>query len=186
MIYFIRHGQTNFNKLGKVHGQIDEPLNDDGINQAFQMQKDVDKIDFDLIYCSPLKRARKTAEILNQNKGVPIIYDDRLKEVFAGNMQGQVFLDFPLEIRNQYFAHPEDFGGESHEALENRVWQVYSEISALGKNVLIVSHGVVGKIILEKLGINKKFKGQIPVPGNCEIIILKDDKIENKEKIHNF
>ena len=176
MIYFIRHGLTNFNKLGKVHGQIDEPLNEEGIMQAEKAKAEVDKLDFDLIYCSPLLRAKKTAQILNQTKKVPIVYDDRLKEVNAGNMQGQVFLDFPQEVREHYFAHPEDFGGETHEQLKQRVSDVYREIEKLGKNVLIVSHAVVGKILLEELQINKTYTGKIPVPDNCEVVVLSGEK----------
>ena len=64
-IYVMRHGQTDWNLAGKAQGRTDIELNDTGIEQAKQTKKQIDNYKIDLIICSPLKRARKTAEIIN-------------------------------------------------------------------------------------------------------------------------
>ena len=77
-LYVVRHGQTEWNVLKKMQGSADIPLNKTGIEQAYKMQEKLDCIDIDLIICSPLNRAKQTAEIINQNKRLPIIYDGSL------------------------------------------------------------------------------------------------------------
>lgn len=80
MIYFVRHGQTEYN-LNKIYaGQQDIPLNATGIDQAKQTALTLKDIKFDLCFCSPLQRAKQTcSEILKYHKDLNPIYDDRLK-----------------------------------------------------------------------------------------------------------
>ena len=87
---FIRHGQTYWNKNGIMHGQYDIPLNYTGIKQAKSISKEVKNEHFDLCFCSPLKRAKLTAShILTNHKNTPIHYDDRLKELSKGLLEGK-------------------------------------------------------------------------------------------------
>ena len=88
-IYFIRHGETDNNKLGKAQGgSVDSELNNTGIEQAkytgkYLKEYRIKDINFDLVYSSPLKRAKKTAEIICENIGYDknkIIFDDNLRE----------------------------------------------------------------------------------------------------------
>ena len=93
-IYFLRHGQTNYNLKGIVQGQeVDEPLNGTGENQALMTGNHLKKTvqSFDSVYCSPLLRAKKTAQIINsimEYRG-SITYDDRLMERKAGIFSGK-------------------------------------------------------------------------------------------------
>jgi len=87
-IYIIRHGQTDWNLLNKVQGQKDIELNKTGMMQAEQIIKEFNNYNFDLIICSPLKRAKQTAEIINRDKNIQIIYDDALMERGLGNFEG--------------------------------------------------------------------------------------------------
>ena len=64
-LYVMRHGQTDWNVLGKVQGITDVELNERGIEQAKQAKDKVNQYEIDLIVYSPLKRAKKTAEIVN-------------------------------------------------------------------------------------------------------------------------
>ena len=79
-IYVTRHGQTDWNVQGKTQGRADIELNEVGIKQAKQTKEELKNIDIDLIICSPLKRAKKTAEIINEGRNIPIIFDDQIIE----------------------------------------------------------------------------------------------------------
>ena len=91
-IYFVRHGETDNNKLGKAQGgSVDSELNKTGIEQAtytgtyFKDYRIKDK-NFDMVYCSPLKRAKKTAEIICTKIGYDedkIVYDDNLRDFLS-------------------------------------------------------------------------------------------------------
>ena len=61
MIYFMRHGQTDFNKENKWMGLLDIPLNENGISQALSSINYIKSLNIDIIYCSELKRAIQTA-----------------------------------------------------------------------------------------------------------------------------
>ena len=88
-IYVMRHGQTDWNLAGKAQGRTDIELNDTGIEQAKQAKKQIDNYKIDLIICSPLKRARKTAEIINEAINCQIISDERIIERGFGNIEGK-------------------------------------------------------------------------------------------------
>lgn len=86
-LYVMRHGETAWNKLKKAQGRTDIELNETGISQALQAKKEVEKLDIDLIISSPLKRAKKTAEIISDNK-IKTIFDSRLEERGFGTLEG--------------------------------------------------------------------------------------------------
>lgn len=97
-IYLVRHGQCDSN-LNKIYNYKNEDLNETGIKQANDLKEKIKDMKFDVIYSSPLLRAKHTAEILNiYNK--EIVLDDRLIERDPGNLEGQ-----PLEItdREEYW-----------------------------------------------------------------------------------
>lgn len=77
MLYIMRHGRTDWNVLHKLQGRTDIPLNDEGIKMAEAAALKYKDVHFDICYCSPLKRAKKTAEILLVGRDIPIISDDR-------------------------------------------------------------------------------------------------------------
>ena len=78
-VYIVRHGQVPHNALGQYNSN-DEDLTILGVQQAENLRKQIDSIKFDVIICSPLKRAKHTADIINVNNQ-KIIYDERIKEV---------------------------------------------------------------------------------------------------------
>ena len=86
-LFVMRHGSTRMNKERLYSGQIDEDLIEDGIEDAMRAQDNIKNMNLDVIYCSPLIRAKHTCEIINVNK-VPVIYDDRLKERTLGTLDG--------------------------------------------------------------------------------------------------
>lgn len=86
-IYLVRHGETEWNALRKRQGRTDIPLNDNGIRQANELHEKTKDLDFDICYCSPLSRARQTAEIVIGGK-CKIVFDDLLLERDAGQCEG--------------------------------------------------------------------------------------------------
>lgn len=84
-----RHGQTDWNVAGKVQGTTDIELNEIGKKQAEETGKKLLNYDIDIIISSPLKRAKKTAEIIRENRNIPILLDDGLKERCFGKFEGK-------------------------------------------------------------------------------------------------
>jgi len=142
MIYIVRHGQTEYNVVGRYGGRIDVPLNENGINQAYELRDILKNIKFDYVFSSPLKRALETAEIICNND---IIKDDRLIERNNGDLEGKLkteideFPDFndPNETR---------YNIENIVDFRNRIYDFFNEIKNQyrGKDVLVVTHAGVG------------------------------------------
>ena len=94
-LYFIRHGQTVLNTKVMFNGEVDEELNETGIVQATKAGEKFKDVKIDLIYCSPLKRTRHTMELLNLDKNIPVIYEERLVERKAGELaHKEIDMDF--------------------------------------------------------------------------------------------
>lgn len=87
-ILLTRHGQTEWNVLGKVQGRADIELNEKGIQQAEETGEALKNEKIDLIICSPLKRAKQTADIICKNRKIPIIYDEDVIERDFGEFEG--------------------------------------------------------------------------------------------------
>ena len=91
LIYIVRHGETNLNIHAVMQGWIDEPLNENGRKLAAITGKKMKGIHFDECISSPLVRAKETVEIILRESGndIPIFTDDRLKEIYFGDMEGK-------------------------------------------------------------------------------------------------
>ena len=93
-VYIIRHGEVPHNAL-KQYNNEDEDLTEKGIKQAEELKLKIKNINYDVVICSPLIRAKHTAEIINIEKK-EIIIDNRLEERNPGNLSGQ-----SLEVTNR-------------------------------------------------------------------------------------
>ena len=175
--YIIRHGQTNWNKKGKIQGKTDIELNEEGIEQAKEARKILEKYPIDVIVSYPLKRARKTAEIINEVKKVPIIFDKAIEERGFGEFEGKVRTEiyddiWNSEILDNFQLNKQYKGVETIQDLCNRVWGLFDELKQdyEYKNILIVTHGGVTRAISGYFnGANKE--GILEDLGlhNCEI-----------------
>ena len=158
MLYIIRHGKTDWNALHKLQGRTDVPLNEEGRQMAEKAREEYRNVHFDVCFCSPLVRARETAEILLRGRNVPVLTDDRLMEMGFGSYEGlENSFDIPDCPINVLFFHPELYtappgGAESLDDLfartgtflEDRVNPLLKE----GKDVLIVGHGAMNSSIV--------------------------------------
>ena len=136
-----------------LQGKTDIPLNEDGRRMAAEAAKEYAEIPFDICFCSPLVRAKETAEILLRGRDVPVEYDDRLMEMSFGVYEGvKSSFDIPDCPVNEFFFHPESYddpveGGESTRDLMERTGsflreKVYPRLER-GEDVLIVGHGAM-------------------------------------------
>ena len=153
MLYVLRHGKTDWNEQKRLQGRTDIPLNDEGRQMAREAAKEYKDINFDICYCSPLIRARETAELLLEGRDVEIIYDDRLKEMSFGEYEGIAnsfsIPDCPVNV---IFQAPEKYtesvgGAETFEELFARTGDFLEKVAyplvEQGKDVLIVGHGAM-------------------------------------------
>lgn len=164
--YFIRHGETEWNKLNIFMGISDIPLNNTGIEQAYNAQKLIKNLDIIEICSSPLQRTRQTAEILNEQLNLSINYFENLQEKKLGSGEGK--------LAEEYHANAPYEGEENWEDFKKRVTNVLSEILINHQTPLIVSHGGVFKALVEYLG-----HEVLPI-ANCDLFSF--TPIEEKNK----
>ena len=89
MLYFIRHGKTNHNANKLLAGHCDIPLNEEGINQAKQAGINGKDLKIDVIYCSPLIRAKQTCNEINKYHNVKVIIKEELIERDFGKYESK-------------------------------------------------------------------------------------------------
>ncbi|MBQ4312553.1 MAG: histidine phosphatase family protein [Oscillospiraceae bacterium] len=158
MIYIMRHSKTDWNSRHKLQGRTDIPLNDEGREIAKKAAEEYADIHFDVCYCSPLSRARETAQIILNGRDIPVFTDERLVEMSFGEYEGKEnSFDDPDCPINVLFWHPEEYkippgGAESLEDLFRRTGSFIDEIirplEKQGKDVLIVGHGAMNSSII--------------------------------------
>jgi probable phosphoglycerate mutase len=148
-IYLARHGETAYNHEGRFQGQQQIPLNDTGRAQAGELAERAAPYGFQALWCSPLLRARETADIVASRIGLEPVEDPRLMETDAGEWTDRFFLDVRAEAPERFdafaaaqsgFAFP---GGESFAQQEERVGAALEEIERHQLPALVVCHGMV-------------------------------------------
>lgn len=88
MLYIMRHGKTDWNAIHKLQGRTDIPLNDEGRRWPKLLAKKYQDVHLDICFCSPLIRARETAQLVLAGRDVPVVYDERLLEMSFGIYEG--------------------------------------------------------------------------------------------------
>ena len=168
-LYLVRHGQTDWNLKARYQGHSDIPLNPTGLRQAAEAVENINGIKFEAIYSSDLQRAVKTAEFFAMKTGVPILCDERLREINMGKWEGmeipKIKEYFPEEYNKRHqmpavYAPP---GGETVTQLARRMIDAIDEIceNHPTKPVLIVAHGLCLATLYclaEGLNLNKTFE----------------------------
>lgn len=135
-VSFIRHGRSVYNEKGLFQGQANCPLSQEGVEETILKAKDFSD-DFDICFCSPLDRTRKTAQILVPD--IEIIYDERLMERGLGEFENMPITDEKLLFLKDKV--PE--GGETFAELDHRVQSFLEMLKQQysSKKVLVVTHG---------------------------------------------
>lgn len=138
-LYIVRHGQTTTNVINVVNGRRECELTSLGINEALNLKDKLSGISFDVVFCSPLSRARETARLISDKK---VVVDERLIERSYGDFEGRVKDEkWYFDCWNYY--KNTNFGGiESINDLFRRVKSIVDDLRFRyrGKNVLLVTH----------------------------------------------
>ena len=147
-ILLTRHGQTDWNVLGKIQGCTDIELNETGIEQAKLEKEKLSNYDIDVIITSPLKRAKKTAEIINEGRNIPIVESNSIKERCFGNFEGKTKEEFDFTKLWNYKIEStfKDAGNlESVNEVFSRINNFFGDIKERykDKTVLLVTHNGV-------------------------------------------
>lgn len=161
-LILVRHGETDWNREGRLQGGQDIPLNALGREQAAEAAGRLKTLapnfaDLDYL-CSPMQRARETMDILRRELAMTpgeYRFDERLKELTFGSWEGFTWRDIRKAEREQAGLRERDKwgfvppGGESYRMLAERVRPVLEE---LARETVIVSHGGVARAVLALVG----------------------------------
>jgi broad specificity phosphatase PhoE len=175
-LYFIRHGETDWNKIQRYQGQTDIPLNDTGRTQAARNGRVLGEVlaarKATVAYVSsPLERTTETMEIVRANMGLParpFPMDDRLKEQNFGHWEGMIWGELPGLDPEGFAARKADTwnwtprGGENYEMVRARVLSWLAELKG---DTVVVSHGNISRSVRGiLLGLDKAVIPKLEVP----------------------
>ena len=150
-IYFLRHGETDWNAAGRLQGRLDIPLNAKGEAQAKRnggmLAELIDDAPAMTYAASPMLRTRQTMQIARQALGLPaegFMVDDRLLEISFGEWEGKTWSEVESGAPQEYRARDADAfnyavpGGESYAMVTKRVMSWLADVKT---PTVVVSHG---------------------------------------------
>lgn len=163
-MYLIRHGETEWNKKKIVMGHSDSPLTEEGVRQARELARILRDVKFDTVFSSDLPRALRTAEIVNEGRGLAIHTSAALRERLLGRFERKP-IEVAVESIKGTFARIDGSSVEEHwhfkpeEGIESNfelVSRFMSELKVIAsartdKTVLISTHGGCIRMLLMKL-----------------------------------
>lgn len=178
-LYFVRHGETQYNIEKRMQGHCDSPLTEKGVFQAKSVGKGLSDINFDAAYSSDSQRVLDTAKYAIGDRDIALIIDPRLKEMNFGVLESLLeeeiaaqhgnILETLFSLKDLNAAAPE---GESYVQLFTRTQSAVEDIikkhAPEGGNILIFSHGVtIGNYIFQ---VTKST--EYPVHENCSVSVV--------------
>lgn len=168
----IRHGQTDWNLVGRLQGQTDIPLNETGREQARTVGQQLLGQGWDLVLASPLGRAQQTAQIIAREIAAqtgPALTD--IVERGFGALEGQCRSELDDDLVQQLLEQAES----RHHVLRRTVLGLHRVVcESPGKKILCVSHGATMRIIRDALAGEKIPRGV----ENGEIIMVELRRLE--------
>ncbi|GAB6990288.1 histidine phosphatase family protein [Paenibacillus pini] len=183
-IGLIRHGQTDWNVIGRIQGQSDIPLNNEGRRQAELLANRLlqEKDSWDFVVSSGLSRAQETGNIIASKLGIPLYDPDiRLNERAFGQVEGLTATEREQKWGQNWEQH--DLGQEKDEDIQVRglqfmedMWMKYPD-----KNMLVISHGGFLAQLFRRL-YQDKYTERI---GNLSLTILEKKDIDWVPQLFN-
>ncbi len=158
--YLVRHGETEWNKLGRFQGQYDTQLNAAGVEQARIIAQAAREWDLTAVYASPLTRTMQVANEVSGPLGLPVNAREGLMELGLGELEGVTGAEMRAgwpQVFDTWNSNPERVcmpGGESLATLEERSWQVILELQESHgpeDNLAIISHNFTIRAICGKV-----------------------------------
>ena len=126
-IYFVRHGESESNRITQFAGSLNMPLTDKGREQASVTASHLHNIPFTAVYASDLSRAYDTGLAIAKDQNIPIYGMKELREIYAGDWEGRQYSDLEKEFADSYSVWRHTIGlavcpnGESVAQLQKRV-----------------------------------------------------------------
>lgn len=155
-IYIVRHGQTEWNLLGKTQGHGNSDLTPKGIEQAELLADSMTKYPIDYIYSSDLGRAYQTAEIIGNKLNIEVEKTEALREMNFGTWEGRIIKDIIAEDPELYKMWRNEPHlakipqGETLSQIKERTDAFIKEINEKydGKHIVLVTHSLCARIML--------------------------------------
>ena len=176
MIYIIRHGKTALNQAHLLQGRSNHPLNETGILEARAAAEKLRGVSFSHVFSSPLIRAVQTAEIIVPDRKP--VTDERLIEMDYGPYEGMDLGHMPPELLTFFrdFIHnPAPEGMEQLSSVVKRAGSFLEDIRGLSGNILIATHAIAMKGLLEYLTPASQGSYWYRFIGNCEIYTAENE-----------
>lgn len=179
ILYIIRHGETMWNKAGRMQGKTDISLSKDGRKLAQKTAEGLKNVKFDYIFSSPLERAYETACIIRGSRDTEVVKDERLIEIGFGRYEGTVVEERKGSIA-RFFDDPENYvaekNAESYESLLTRTKEFLEDVlfpieeKEPDATILISGHGALNKALFLHL-LDKQLKDfwSGVYQGNCAV-----------------
>ncbi|GGE29543.1 phosphoglycerate mutase [Pullulanibacillus camelliae] len=187
-LYFIRHGQTEWNLLNKMQGTMNSNLTDQGRKQAIALGKKLRSINFNKIYSSSTPRAIETSKHIFPSKNIN--YSSLLCEIAMGEWEGKTYSQIeknnPKEWNNFFnapFRYKPSKGGESFNQLENRLKKFIDteELFSQKGVIAIVSHRITLRMLLSLLLKERELFSEIDIkPTSVSVVEIDNTKCHIK------
>jgi probable phosphoglycerate mutase len=187
-VYYLRHGETDWNAMQRYQGQTDIPLNARGQQQAARNGQRLKALlggrlaELDFV-ASPLSRASETMRIARAEMGLdPVAFrrDDRLMEQHYGHWEGQLWHELPTTDPEGFAGHVRDKwnwcprGGESYRMLSERLAGWLREVD---RDVVVASHGAVSRVVRGLvLGLDGPEVTSLEIPQD-KVLVLRDGRM---------
>jgi broad specificity phosphatase PhoE len=183
-LILIRHGETDWNRIGRCQGVADIVLNENGKKQARELAHSLRDHNIKAIYSSDLKRARETAQHIAEHHNITVQLEPGLQEMNQGDLEGLSFPDIRdkyAEVLKQWRESPETLrlpSGESLVEVQNRAWKVFEKVNQnhIGETVVVVSHNLTIITLLCKItGAGLKGFRDFHIEATSKNIIISED-----------
>lgn len=159
-VYIIRHGQTDWNANGRWQGTLAVSLNAMGYHQAGELAAHYKDTPISAVYSSDLSRAFETAQALAAARGLTVIPDARLREMYIGALQGltrdEIIAQYPQDwsqMHANFFDWMPSNGSETRRQVQARMFAAFNDCAAKhpGEEIALVSHGLAIRMLLMRL-----------------------------------
>lgn len=180
IVYMMRHGETDWNVKHLFQGRTDIPLNENGRKVAEWTREGLKSVPFNYAFCSPLSRAKETAQIVLEGHDIELVEDERLIEMGFGEYEATSMQnpDSDIEI---FFQNPERYqdkkGVESFEQVLNRAKNFWDGLTTNSKyadsTILVATHGAMLRGLIGALkGFEVKDFWKGGIHKNCGMTIV--------------
>lgn len=184
-LYILRHGETAWNRERRLQGRSDVELNENGRRLAKETAEGMKDIPFDLVFTSPLSRAKETAALVLGDRTVPVIEDERIIEISFGKNEGKCWRkteDYEGDPNMYHFFNQPDLyqpveGAETLMQLAERTADFMKDICSRpelqDKTILVSTHGAATRGLLNSLrSWELKDFWDVGVAPNCGVAIV--------------